>query len=167
MRMRIIVTFSVIILLSICTSSTLLAQPDTTAIATAKAKIVKPVSATQSAQLRFGNCRSQNAPGTVTIDAQTDARSFAGNASGNGGMPIGAASFSVSGEPGLNFSVSLPSVVTISSSVNVTNFTQYAASYTLNSLGSGSFKVGGRLNLPTTASFANFAINVPITVNYQ
>lgn len=141
--------------------------------------VFRPIVVTKNTDLSFGGIiRPLAGSGTVTIDPATGDRTVDGNAaglgSGQGGAPT-QATFTVGGEGGQTFSISVPANVTMTrdggSETLVATLTPTATSGTLsNSLGANgaaSFGVGGVLPVTNATVSGSYAGAFVVTVEYN
>ena len=145
-----------------------------TATATASATILTPISIDQTADLNFGNVAVQSATsGTVVLSA-------AGNRSTTGGttLPtttgtVSTAAFTISGEDGYTYAITLPSsALTISSGANtmtVGSFTSSPSGTGTLTGGSENITVGATLNVAAAQASGSYVSGTPfnVTVNYN
>ncbi len=145
------------------------------ATATSSATIIQPITASSSANLAFGTIVKPTGAtvGTVSIDP-TGGRTLTnviGVSSGGAGT---AASFSVVGEGGQAYSVSVPpnfSLVSGSSTLTVTTSNNAAVganlSNTIGSPGSATFGVGGSFSLNSATASGNYTGTIQVIASYQ
>ncbi len=153
-------------------SATSFAQVSATATATST--IVTPISILKTADMNFGNVAVNANAGTVVL-------SHAGTRSASGGVTlpatsgtIAAAEFTVTGQAGYTYSVTLPSTATTvtsgSNNMTVTAFTSNLAggNGTLTN-GTETLKVGATLNVGASQAAGTYISATPftVTVNYN
>lgn len=133
---------------------------------TITATILTPISISKQADLGFGEVYPDGSvTGTVTVD-YAGGRTFQGGASA-GTTPGSAGAFTVSGEIGSTYSLTIPGSVNLVGPgtdmlVNLNN----NASGDL-SLGSDTFKIGGVLNVGANQSSGAYSATFVVTVNYN
>jgi hypothetical protein len=154
------------------TAQTVSAQE--TASATSSATILTPISIGQTADMNFGNVAVQSTTaGTVILSA-------AGGRSITGGTTLPAtagtvttAAFTVEGEPGYTYAITLPtSPLTISSGANnmtVSTFTSIPSATGTLIGGSEDITVGATLNVGAAQPSGTYVSGTPfnVTVNYN
>lgn len=148
----------------------------TTAIASAAASIVAPISMAKTVDMSFGNAAtSATMGGSITL-APDGARVTGGTGvtlPASAGT-VSAAAFVVSGAPGFTYAITLPASALLhgpgSASLLVDAFTSSpAATGTLSPTGNQTLLVGATLNLAaaqTPGVYTN-AAGVPVIVNYN
>ncbi len=150
------------------------AQP--VASASLLANVVTPISIVKTVDLSFGNAAVAPLLGGSIILAPTGGRTTGGSGvtlPANTGT-VAAAAFTVSGEPGFTFSISLPSSAVITgpgaATMTVSGFTSSPSLVgTLSSGGAQSLAVGATLSIPAaqvSGTYTN-ATALPVTVNYN
>lgn len=147
----------------------------TTQFGQGTATVFRPIALTGTADLAFGIVtRPRTGTGTVAIDVATGERSL----SGDGVMGIGSgahrATYTVTGEGGQAFTVSVPSTLVMTGpgdTINVTLTTTASGTQTLSgslgSAGSASFAVGGSFVLPAAKPGGSYKGNFVVSVEYQ
>lgn len=145
-----------------------------TATATASATIITPISISKTADMNFGNVAVQSTnPGTVIL-TPAGARSTTGGTT----LPattgtVAAASFTIAGEAGYTYVITLPSsALTISSGANtmtVTAFTSNPSATGTLTAGTETLTVGATLNVAAGQAAGTYTSTVPfdVTVNYN
>jgi hypothetical protein len=171
-------------------SGTAMAQQESSATASAKFELVKPIAITKSSDLSFG--RIVAITGTVTVSEVTSARAATPStmlvmSSGVGGDTIPTrASFNVTGAPNLTYAVSAPAAtlsltngtaaplaVTLTGvyadSSKLTATAATASIGTLSAAGSDILSIGGSLYLTAAATPGVYtsADGISLTVNYN
>jgi len=148
-----------------------------TATASASATIITPITIVKNVDMNFGNVAvSATLAGTVVM-APAGTRSTGG--AGGVTLPattgtVTAANFTVSGQSGYTYAITLPSTATItdpvsSSTMTVNGFTSSPATTGILTGGSQVLTVGATLNVAagqTPGTYTN-AAGVPVTVNYN
>ncbi|MEK6636641.1 MAG: DUF4402 domain-containing protein [Pseudomonadota bacterium] len=136
-----------------------------TASATAKAKILRQVTLTNTSDLQFGTIVSSPTASTVLVST-TGVRTC-----GSGLVCSGtstAAGFNVTGTNNQVVSVSVPTLVTLTSGTfsMVADLATSATSLTISG-NSGSFAVGGTLNVGADQSDGDYEGTFNVTADYQ
>ena len=129
-------------------------------------RIAAPISISAGASMDFGTMTPTGTAGTVTVTPAGVRTSV--NVDLFGGTPA-AASFSVTGEPGQAYFITLPSSTTLTSGGNtmtVDTFTDAGATPTLVG-GSDTFNVGATLNVGGAQAAGTYSGTFPVTVNYK
>lgn len=140
------------------------------------ATVRRPIALSATSNLNFGTVtRPSSGTGSVTIDAKTGARTVAGQ--GVQGLPsptAGPARFTVTGEGGQVFSVTVPAefqMKTSGGSITVTTSHDAGASRSLSgkagTAGSATFNVGGSFPLTTTTKPGAYSGNFEVSVQYN
>lgn len=163
------------------------AQNTSSTSAHASAEIIYPIvlSAT-NATINFGNIippsSNDGSTGTVTVAMNSGiSYQYSDMDPGSQRGTVGAASFSVTGEGGFNYTVSTPTVTSYSSSpswgsMTLTFPTSPTATYPTSALtlsntapnqGSGTFNVGGMLTVPSSQTVGAYSATIALTVQYQ
>ncbi|MDB5447677.1 MAG: hypothetical protein JWQ97_2994 [Phenylobacterium sp.] len=128
----------------------------------------------KSADLRFGAViRPASGSGAVSIDPASDARTTSGGVAGLPGQAYGAASFTITGEGGQAFSVSVPSTIQLAgpTNLNVHTTTNLPTTPMLGgaagSAGSFTLKVGGSIPVASGALVGAYSGVWTATVDYN
>lgn len=168
--MKMKMKFSTLAILAIAFATNASAQA--TATATTTAVLVTPISIAKTTDMDFGTVAASTLLGTVVLDT-ANTRSITGGASLHGGTPT-AAVFTVTGEPGTGFAITIPStdITLTDASLNtlvVNSLVTLGASSILDGTGSKAIKVGATLNLPANAVAGTYtnASDLFVTVNYN
>jgi Mat/Ecp fimbriae major subunit len=136
-----------------------------TASATAKAKILRQVTVTNTTDLQFGTIVSSPTASTVTVStagARTCGTSLVCSGTST------AAAFGVTGTSGQVVTVSVPSTVTLTSGTNSMSSTLNASAATLTlAANAGSFSVGGVLSVGANQADGDYSGTFTATVDYQ
>lgn len=136
-----------------------------TASATARAKILRQVTVTNTSDLQFGTIVTGAAASTVDID------SAGARTCGAGLVCTGtttAADFTIGGTTGSVVTISVPATVTLNSGGNSMSATLAASAATATMVGNaGSFSVGGTLTVGASQADGDYAGTFTATVNYQ
>lgn len=147
----------------------------TAQIGVGTAIVFRPIALSSTADLVFGavSC-PRTGTGSVTIDASTGERTLTGDGVIGIGSSPHRATYTVSGEGGQTFSVSVPASFTMSGpgdTITVTLTTTASGSQTLDgslgSAGNASFAVGGNFSLPSTKAGGNYSGTFVVSVAYQ
>ncbi|MET0273662.1 MAG: DUF4402 domain-containing protein [Phenylobacterium sp.] len=148
-------------------------QPSNSSIA-----VLQPIALAKVSDLSFGTVvRPTSGSGNVLINATTGARTITGSVTPMGSGPVAAisrAAFSVSGEGGQNF------VITVPASFNMTLAGQNPMTVTLTSsmsggtlsnalgtAGSSSFGVGGQVTIASGTPSGSYTGSFTVTVAYN
>ncbi|MEW6046951.1 MAG: DUF4402 domain-containing protein [Bacillota bacterium] len=129
------------------------------------------ISVSVSADLRFGDIVPGSTSGTVTIDP-AGARTVSGGVIALG-ESYGAASFTVSGEPGYSYTVTLPLSATLASGTNSMVVDTFTSSLdpdgvgTLDANGNGTFTVGATLHVDAGQAPGTYSGSFDVSVDYQ
>ena len=141
----------------------------------ATATVFRPISVTKSSDLNFGTIvRPGSGSGTVTIDADTGVRSFAGGVLATPNNAASRAGYVVSGEGGQAFSITVPPSIVMTkgaSSLTVTTTATHTGSQVLSSAigsaGGYGFGVGGSFPVTSTTATGTYTGSFTVTVNYN
>ena len=154
-----------------------LAQTSATQSTTASATIVQPITLTKNSDLAFGSVvKPTSGTNTVTINETTGARTKTG--AGDAALATSTtsrAAFSVGGEGGQTFSITVPSTATMTRSggsetltVNlVKTGTSGTLSGSIGSAGTASFGVGGNFDVDSTTVSGAYSGSFNTTVAYN
>ncbi len=154
-----------------------LAQSSATQSTTASVKIVQPITLTKDSDLAFGTVvRPTTGSSTVTISNASDTPALSGG--GDAALATSTtsrAAFTVGGEGGQTFSITVPASVTMtrsggSETLNVTltkSAPSGSLSGTMGSAGTATFNVGGALTVASTAASGNYSGSFNTTVAYN
>ena len=140
----------------------------------AVARVYRPISTALTSNLAFGRIvRPTSGTGTVSVNASTGARALTAGAALNTPAATRAA-YTVTGEGGQAFSISVPTSFSMSAaggSVTVTTSTTASGSQVLSSaLGSSGtygFGVGGSFPLSSTTAVGSYTGSFDVTVQYN
>lgn len=148
-------------------SSAMAQQNSDSASSSAAAEIVSAIAIVNDAGLHFGDVVAGGTAGTVVLSV-AGARSVTGGVTlGNGGAAQ-AAQFTVTGDSGATYAVTLPASTTISAGANsmvVNTFTQNAVG-TLTG-GTEVFNVGATLNVGVSQPSGSYTGTFNVTVAYN
>lgn len=145
-----------------------------TASATSSATILTPISISQTGDMNFGNVAVQSATaGTVILSAAGVRSTTGGTTLPTTAGTVTTANFTVEGEDGYTFAITLPSAaLTISSGANTMTVTGFNSSPsavgTLNG-GTEDITVGATLNVSAAQPSGTYISGTPfnVTVNYN
>jgi hypothetical protein len=151
-----------------------MAQSSATASANATTRIITPITLTKTNDLTFGNIvKPSTGSGTVTIGNSADTVAVTGTGAAAASGTISRAKFTVGGEGGQTFSITVPASVTMTSGANnlvVTLSTAAATgtlSGTLGSAGTATVNVGGSFPIANTTASGNYTGSFNVTVAYN
>ena len=154
-----------------------MAQTSATQSTTASATIVQPITLTKNSDLAFGTVvKPSSGTNTITINETTGTRTLTG--AGDAALATSTtsrATFTVGGEGGQTFSITVPSTATMTrsggSETLTANLTGTAASGTLSgsigSAGSATFGVGGNFDVASTTVSGAYSGSFNVTVAYN
>lgn len=140
-----------------------------TASAQARAKVLKQISVTKTADLNFGTIVVGAAAGTVAIAADgSRACDAALTCSGT----VSSAAFDISGSKKEVVTITSDALVTLVNADDATqtmtaSLARSANSATLTNAGAASFNVGGTLSVAASQLDGNYTGNFNVTVDYQ
>ncbi len=173
--MRVVAKILLGALLAATAAAPAFAQASASASTTGTTKILTPISLTKNSDLAFGSVvRTASGTNTVTIDASTGARSISG--AGTGVLVTSTtsrAAYTVGGEGGQTFSITVPASFNMTSGANTIAVTLVASattgtiSGTIGSAGTATFGVGGNFALPNTQASGNYSGSFTATVAYN
>ena len=146
--------------------------------ATGSVTVVQPITLVKSTDLAFGSLvRPSLGANTVTIDPASGVRSISGSGDGSlsSALTASRATYSVGGEGGLAFSVTVPSSFTMTRSGGVETLPvalsasalSGALSGSVGSAGSASFSVGGAVPLSSSTVAGDYTGTFDVTVGYN
>lgn len=147
----------------------MMAQNSADATARVTATIITPISIEKTADLLFGKIVKSDAGGTVVIDTEDNAvytgvTEFANN------INVSAAKFTVKGNAGNRYSISLPTSITISetggATMTVNHFTS-SPDVVIASNGTQTLSVGATLNVGADQAAGEYAGEFTVTVAYN
>ena len=150
------------------------ASAQASASATATATIVTPITITKTSDMNFGNVAVQAATGGTVVMTPAGARSATSGVTlpGTPGT-VSAASFTVNGQAGYTYAISLPTAVTLtdaaSNQMTVNGFTSTPTATGTLTAGTDILNVGGTLNVTAgqTPGVYTSATPFTVTVNYN
>ena len=151
------------------------ATPTQGAIGQGKAKVLRSITLTKTADLVFGRVTlPPSGSGTVTIDATTGVRSTTGGVFSLGSPTPGRATFDVGGEGGQVFSITVPATFQMTGTatpltVTTTNSAGGTGvlSASLGSAGTFVLGVGGSFTLASSSPTGNYTGSFLVTVAYN
>lgn len=153
-----------------------LAQSSANVATTGSARIVQPIAITKNSDLAFGTVvRPTSGSNTVTVDQTNGTRAISGG--GDGVLvtsTVTRATYTVDGEGGQTFSISVPATFSMTGSTSGTitvNLTPTATSGTLSgavgAAGTATFGVGGDFSLASTQATGQYTGSFTATVAYN
>ncbi len=150
------------------------AKAQSSATAPASATIVTPITITKTTDMNFGNVAVQAATGGTVVMTPAGSRSATLGVTlpGTPGT-VSAASFTVNGEAGYTYAITLPVSVTISDnashSMTVNTFTSTPTPTGLLTGGTQTLDVGATLNVAAGQAAGTYTSGTPftVTVNYN
>lgn len=149
---------------------------------TARSQIVTPIAVTQVRDLNFGSVIKSTTAGTVTINAQTGARTRTGGAQVLGSVTSPSAAFQATGTAGRLFRLTLNAgTVTLNRvgggatmNLNTLRVSHNGAAqqtaprnFTLPASGVSNIAVGGRLNVGANQLDGLYSGTFDVTIDYQ
>lgn len=141
---------------------------------TAGAQVVAPITLVATSSLRFGTIAQPVLGGTITMSPYGTITTT-GDLGASTGVaqptPQGAASFTLTGNPGAQFAIYGVSQVTITNGVAKMTLGQFTTNAVfaigqLGSNGTASFNIGGTLTVSANQAVGNYSGTFPITVMY-
>ena len=136
-----------------------------TATGTARAKILRQVTLTNTSDLQFGTIVTGAAASTVDIDS-AGARTCGAGLVCSGTTT--AAGFTIGGTTGQVVTISVPATVSLTSGANSMSSTLAASAATATMVANaGSFTVGGTLSVGASQADGDYTGTFTATVNYQ
>jgi len=159
------------IFFAVVLTSNVFAQNTATASANATARVMTPITiAAETNGLQFGTFSSSNAAGTVSIAATE-----AGTRSATGGVTLssvlgtsGSAQYTVTGETGALFSVTLPSSIVIKSGANEMEVYDFSSNATTTLTGgTQTFYVGATIQVDAAQPTGDYTGTYNVTVTYN
>ncbi|HSM62881.1 MAG TPA: DUF4402 domain-containing protein [Gillisia sp.] len=163
-NLYILLTFS-----ALCFTNIIFAQA--TANFTASVTIIQPIGITTTSDMNFANVDAKNG-GTITLTPNST-RTSTGDLELAEGGSISAASFEVTGEPGLTYAVTVPNNDYVlsngSESIIINNFTTDFNSDNALATGSQTINVGASLEVNPNQTPGNYVSQggLNVTVNYN
>ena len=150
------------------------ASAQSSASATASATIITPITITKTTDMNFGNVAVQTGTGGSVIMTPAGARSATSGVTlpGTAGT-VAAASFTVNGQTGYTYAITLPTSVTItdasSNNMTVGNFTSTPSATGTLTGGTQTLNVGATLNVNPAQPAGVYTSATPftVTVNYN
>jgi len=147
------------------------AQVSATATSNATARIVSPITIVKDVDMSFGNIVSSLTAGTVVL-----APSSAGSRTGSTGVTlptvtgtVTASKFTVGGEAGLTYAISLPSSTTLSSGGDSMTLDAFTTDLPTGGIigTSNIFFVGATLNVKSGQATGSYTGTFSVSVNYN
>ena len=156
--------------------ATVFAQSSANVSTTGSARIVQPIAITKNSDLAFGTVvRPTSGSNTIAVDQTNGTRSLSGG--GDGVLvtsTVTRATYTVDGEGGQTFSISVPATFSMTGSTSGTitvNLTPTATTGTLSgavgAAGSATFGVGGDFTLATSQATGQYSGSFTATVAYN
>ena len=149
------------------------AQSSATLSTTGTSTIIQPITLTAGTALAFGTLvRPSTGSGTVTIDQTAGTRTVTGGVVGLASSATSRATYTVGGEGGQNFSISVPATFSLTgpSTIPVTltpTATSGVLSNAIGTAGTASFGVGGNFTISSTTSTGVYSGTFNVTVAYN
>jgi hypothetical protein len=174
-QMKSLIKISLVTLFVIAGTTAVKAQQSSTATAAASATIIEPIVINKTSDLNFGSLGvSTTTAGTVVL-APGGGRTPSGGVflPTSGASGVSAASFTVTGQSGFTYAITLPSApVTITNgtqNMTVTNFTSTPATTGTLTGGTQTLNVGATLNVDAAQAAGTYTTTTPfdVTVNYN
>lgn len=150
------------------------AQAQSSATATATATIITPISISKTTDMNFGNVAVQTANGGTVVMTPAGVRTSTNGVTipATAGT-VAAAAFTVAGETGYTYAITLPNSVTISdnssNTMTVNTFTSSPSGTGTLTGGSQTLNVGATLNVTAAQAAGVYTSASPftVTVNYN
>jgi hypothetical protein len=153
-------------------SSDSFAQQMATDGADAHASIVTPISITKVDDMNFGNIAVNASGGSVALPTSGPRNTTGGVTLPSTAGTIGAASFTVSGQPGYVYSITLPASITIADNAahtmtinNLVSQPSVVAGGTLSGGGTQTLYVGGTLAVSGSQAPGSYSTTTPFDVS--
>lgn len=141
-----------------------------TMVFTVQAQVAPVISIAELTGLQFGAVFTGPAPGTVVL-APSGARQATGGAGLGSQLPVGAATFTVTGSANATYAITLPASVQLSSSAGSLTVTSFTSSPSLTGLlsptGQQTLSVGGTLNVQANQPDGDYAGTFSVMVAYN
>ncbi|WPR71438.1 DUF4402 domain-containing protein [Flavobacterium sp. NG2] len=149
---------------------------------TAGAKLIIPMSLTQTSALHFGTINLlSGASGTVVLPSNNTTRSFTGGVSASAVAPLATnAAYNVTGTKNVTYALTLPSTITVTETIDGTatmtisdlkarfnGASDDAVTSTLSPTGTDSFKLGGTLTVANSQAGGIYAGTFNVSVDYN
>ena len=168
------VTFRILLCATFLSGFAVKASAQASATATATATIVTPITITKTSDMNFGNVAVQTASGGTVVMTPAGVRSpTAGVTLPGANGTVSSASFTVNGQSGYTYAITLPASVTLtdaaSHSMNVDNFTSTPTATGTLTGGTETLNVGATLNVTAAQAAGVYTSATPftVTVNYN
>ncbi len=150
------------------------ASAQSSASATSTATIVTPITITKTTDMNFGNVAVQTGTGGTVVMTPAGVRSATAGVTLPGTVgTVAAASFTVNGQTGYTYAITLPASVTLSDAssnvMQVTNFTSTPTATGTLTGGTETLNVGATLNVDPAQAPGVYVSATPftVTVNYN
>lgn len=142
------------------------------ATANADAVIVAPISIVKVTDLNFGRIAADSAASTVTVNAAGARTSSSPSVLIAAGSTPTAATFTITGEPGLSYSHSHPSTVTLtgpagSTAMTATFLPEMSSGGTLDTTGSAAYALGASLAVGASQMAGAYTGSFSVSVQYN
>ena len=167
---------AIVAIVSVTGAAPAFAQATASQSTTGSATIIRPITLSKTSDIAFGKVvRPSTGTSTVAIDAASGTRSI----SGGDGVLLSStatrAAYSVGGEGGQSFSISVPSSFSMAhggggSAISVAltgTATSGTLSGSLGADGSSSFGVGGSFDVSSTTATGSYSGTFTVTVQYN
>lgn len=141
-----------------------------TMVFTVQAQVAPVISIAELTGLRFGAVFTGPAPGTVVLDP-AGARQATGGAGLSSLLPVGPATFTVTGSANATYAITLPTSVQLSSPDGTLTVSSFTSSPSLTGLlsatGQQTLSVGGTLSVPANQPDGDYSGTFSVTVAYN
>jgi hypothetical protein len=158
---------------AVAVASPALAQSSASATVSSTGRLIAPISLTKDSDLLFGTIiKPSSGNATITIGTGADTVAVTGTGAGSAGT-ASRAKFTVGGEGGQAYAITVPASFTLSNSGNdvtvtlTSSATTGTLSGTLGSAGTQTFQVGGAFTIPSTQATGNYAGSFTVTTAYN
>lgn len=155
------------------------AQDRSTAVGTANARVIKPITLEAKRTLDFGSVITSSAPGTVKVTPGDDGSDIGSRILKEGVMEFKAnktynsAKFALTGEPGFKYGATLPDSIALDliggpQGISMTAIlVQQSQDVALDATGVSTVRVGATLQVGANQPAGNYLGTFPMTVNYN
>ena len=177
-----ILTFATILLITVFTTNSFAQTSATVTGTTAGAKLIKPMTLTQTSPLHFGTINVLTGDGgTVTLPSNSTTRVFIGGVSETTVAPYATnAAYSVTGTKNVTYALTLPASITVAETITGTATMTInaltarfngaagdAITSTLSATGTDSFTVGGTLTIAPSQEGGIYNGTFNVTIDYN
>jgi len=182
MMKKVIMLFAAVVMIAGVTTS-LMAQTSATVGATsAGAKLIVPMTLTQTSPLHFGTINVlSGAGGTVELPSNSTTRIFSAGVAASTVAPVAKnAAYNVTGTKNVTYALTLPATITVTETLGTAatmtidaltarfnGAVADAITSTLSAAGTDSFTVGGTLTVDPSQVAGIYAGTFPVTVDYN